>query len=329
MKALILAAGFGTRLKPLTNYIPKPLCPYFGIPLFDLAYWQIQRADIHEIACNSHYLSQTIKAHLQNSPLLLGRQIVEFHEPEIRGTGGCLFPLRDWLGPEGNLLIYNGDIVSDIDIQAAFDYHLSHQCDATMVLLPQAKPDKTSVFIDRKQNILQFGGGFPPANSVSAHTFTGIHIVSADFVQQIPEIIPWSIIDTYQSRIKDSFRIKAYLPPQNVIWHDLGTPLAYWQAHEEVLTAYNTDLPERLGLNACHEAYGYTIDYQTDQHSLINQKTKQCIHTERLHKTIILADNCSIADHVQLDQCIVLPGVQLIEQSARRCIISAYTSLQF
>lgn len=329
MKALILAAGFGTRLKPLTNFIPKPLCPYFGIPLFDLAFWRIKQAGIQQLACNSHYLANAITDHLKTSPLLSGRELIQYHEPEIRGTGGSLFPLRDWLEPDDDLLIYNGDILSDIDIDSAMEYHRSHQCDATMLLLDHAHPDKTPVYIDEQQNILQFGGDSRAIQLANAHTFTGIHIVSAKFVGEIPDIVPWSILDTYQSRMKGSFRIKGHVLPPNTIWHDLGTPLAYWQAHEEILDSYSKDHLDRLGLSACHLAYHYALDYLPDQHSLINQKTRPRLYTKQLYKTILLAENCFVADHVQLDHCLVLPCVQSIEQSAKRCIISAYTTLPF
>ncbi|MFW7378281.1 MAG: nucleotidyltransferase family protein [Oligoflexus sp.] len=327
MKALILAAGFGTRLRPLTDYIPKPLSPFFGIPLFDLAFWRIQKAGIESIACNSHYLSEKIDFHLKNSPLLGGRSIQHSYEPNIRGTGGCLYPLKDWLGKLDDILIYNGDILSDINIGKICQSHREEACDATMILLADAQADKTPVYIDNNQNILQFGGRAPAASS--CHTFTGIHIISADFAAQIPNEVPWSIIDTYQSRIKAGKKIKAWVLPKNAIWHDLGTPFAYWQAHENILNDYEQTVLDRLGLSDCYHSYGYTLDYQSDQSSLINRKSKQHVHTKQIYKSIILSEECHIPEHVQLDHCLVLPGVQSVEQSSSHSIISAYTQLSF
>lgn len=327
MKALILAAGFGTRLKPLTDYTPKPLCQYFGIPLFDLAYYRILQAGIKEFACNSHYLSKAIKEHLKSSPVLNGHKIFESYEPIIRGTGGCLYPLKDWLGPHHDLLIYNGDILSDIDLRAAINFHRTYRCDATMLLLAKSHADKTPVFIDKSQNIVSFGGNQQP--DLSSHTFTGIHILSAEFVRQIPGDIPWSIIDSYRARIRDSFTIKAFVLPESVCWHDMGSPLAYWQAHEELLNHYDHSRLSRLGLSSCHDLYGYSLEYLTSQKSVISQKLKFSLNKKSLYKSIVLADDCLVPEHVQLDQCIVLPDVKSINHSTSRSIISAYTELPF
>ena len=240
MKALVLAAGFGTRLRPLTNIYPKPLCPFFGIPFLDLSFYRI-REQVRDIAVNTHYLSQKIEKFIDSHPLQ--DRISVFKEEKIRGTGGALFPIKDWLGDE-DLLIYNADIISDIDINSLIKQHQRLNPVATMVMLPTHLEGKTPVYT-KEDLILSFGD--KPKEYTGKFTFSGIHVVSNRLVKAIPGDVPWSIIDTYRQFIKEKHPI--HYMCHDGFWADLGTPKSLWESHIDIISAPQPkSLLESLGV---------------------------------------------------------------------------------
>lgn len=328
MKALILAAGLGTRLRPLTLDRPKPLCPYLGIPLLDLAFWQIKKAGVQYFACNTHYLNQKIEDHISKNRLYQSQSIDIFYEPQIRGTGGSLYSLRDWIEEDQSLLIYNGDIIASIDLCKVSSFHKEHQADATMVLLHEDLTDKNPVRVDPiTGNVIGFGRSqkneLQNPNNSQFHTFTGIHIVSSAFVESIPVTTPWSIIDTYQERIARGMKIKAFLLEKGAFWHDLGTPFSYWQAHENL---FNFDIDQQLieiGVHHLRELNGMSpLKILKAQKSIITEAQYKQNQIPQLSRSFLLTEHTQSNTSIKLEDCLVLPEVELLSQSYQKCMIS-------
>src|SRR6187431_2835294 len=114
MKAMILAAGLGNRMRPLTNHTPKPLLCAAGKPLIEYHLENLQRAGIREVIINLAYLGEKIRAHLGDGQRF-GLEIIYSSEPEPLETGGALLQALDLLGTDTFLLI-NGDVWCDLDI---------------------------------------------------------------------------------------------------------------------------------------------------------------------------------------------------------------------
>jgi len=121
MKAFILAAGFGTRLRPLTDHIPKPLIPILNIPSLFYTFFLLRQAGITEIICNIHHHSLAIRRFIEASDLP-GLTITFSEEPVILGTGGGLKKCENLLGTDEFLLV-NSDIITDIDFRALIRHH--------------------------------------------------------------------------------------------------------------------------------------------------------------------------------------------------------------
>lgn len=228
MKALILAAGMGSRLRPLTLFRPKPLCLFYGEPLLDLAYRQLLRAGCKELAINTHHLGDQIAKHVKDKPSVYTPLPCLSHETEILGTGGCIAPLRQWLDGQ-ELLIYNADIVANIKLSACIEEHLKAKADATMVLLPLHKKGSNPVYFDESGSIKQIGG----TSELTPATFTGVHIVGSALQNLIPTKGFHHIIDSYQTLIQRGGKVQAYF--HDGYWADLGTPQDYYSAHVDVL----------------------------------------------------------------------------------------------
>jgi NDP-sugar pyrophosphorylase family protein len=247
MKALLLAAGLGTRLRPLTEVLPKPLCLFYGRPILDLVYEQIKRAGIQGIAINTHHLPQVISQHIQKASTVYTPPPHISFEPEILGTGGALNPLRAWLGDD-DLLICNGDVIADIDLNALVRQHRETGSDATMVLLDRHKKGTNPVAYEGS-DVRAIGD--QPVKATERHTlatFSGIHIVGPRLVRAIPANGSPSIIEAYIRLLAEGARIQSFI--HRGFWEDLGTPKDYFAAHQAVLSHPDrSGLCQRLGLD--------------------------------------------------------------------------------
>ena len=133
MKAVILAAGQGTRLRPLTLETPKPMLELGGQPILETISRQLAHYGFTEIIITSHYLSEKIEAYLPNLQSKLPNQVLVRHEPQdqLMGTSGGLSSIRG-LGDEGAFLVMNGDLISTLNFKAIMDYH-RERCPALTV----------------------------------------------------------------------------------------------------------------------------------------------------------------------------------------------------
>ena len=142
MKALVLAAGYGERLRPITDTIPKPLVEIGGRPLIHYPLLLLRHAGIHDVAVNVHHLADKIEATL-GCGQALGLAITYSPEPVLLGTGGPLLALRDYFGDEPFLLL-NGDTIMDLDLPAMIAMHRERGALATMALRETASPETYS-----------------------------------------------------------------------------------------------------------------------------------------------------------------------------------------
>ncbi|MBV8771408.1 MAG: NDP-sugar synthase [Deltaproteobacteria bacterium] len=142
MKALVLAAGYGERLRPLTDTIPKPLLEIGGRPLIHYPLLLLRHAGIREVSVNVHHLADKIEAALGRGDEL-GLSITYSPEPILLGTGGCLLPLRGYFSGEP-FLILNGDTIMDLDLPTMIAIHRKCRGSATMALRQTASPEAYS-----------------------------------------------------------------------------------------------------------------------------------------------------------------------------------------
>jgi NDP-sugar pyrophosphorylase family protein len=142
MKALVLAAGYGERLRPITDTTPKPLVEIGGRPLIHYPLLLLRHAGVSEVAVNMHHLATKIEAALGRGQAL-GLAITYLPEPVLLGTGGPLLELRSYLGGEP-FLILNSDTIMDLDLAAMIAMHRERGALATMALRAAPAPDAYS-----------------------------------------------------------------------------------------------------------------------------------------------------------------------------------------
>ncbi len=220
MKALILAAGYGTRLRPFTEKLPKPLFPINGEAILNRMITRLISAGCTGIIINTHHLHEQMASFIkaQSYPI----PVLTRYEPAILGTGGAIRNVADFLD-NAPFFVINSDIVTDLDLNAVYAHHCGHDHPATMVMHDYT--DFNSVAVDGSD----FIRSFTPERIEQGHTllaFTGIQVLDKRFLAFIPENQAVGSIQVYQSMLESGVHIKAYVPDK-IYWQDIGTPERY------------------------------------------------------------------------------------------------------
>lgn len=229
VNAIILAAGLGTRLRPVTDFIPKPLMPIGGVPLIESIIIKMRQAGIARIAVNTHHLAHRIESFIRTSPY--SDMIELFHEKEILGTGGPLINGRTLLSESDYFVLYNGDILSDLDIGKVIECHVSSGRIATLVTI-QGPENRVLVSPDSENygTIVDILGKLgKTCSSGNIMTYSGIAVFSKEIFKYLPaKPVNHSIISSILDAIADKpGSVGAYMP-ENLFWNDIGTVEKYF-----------------------------------------------------------------------------------------------------
>ena len=248
MKAMILAAGLGTRLRPLTDTIPKPLLPIDGTPLIVWNLLLLRRHGFKDVVINLHYLGSMIEQVLGDGSKF-GLRITYSHEPTILGTGGGLKQAEPHFSGEP-ILVLNADTLVELDLGELRAFHRTRQAAATLVL--RKDPDAVrwgAVDVATDDRIIRITGkGLQSSVSTEPHMFAGIHILEPRLLQHVPAGEVSSIIDAYVTAIEQGETVLGY--EFQGYWSDVGTPERYSQAEHDARTGrirLNARLPSGQG----------------------------------------------------------------------------------
>ena len=227
-KALILAAGFGTRMRPWTQSVPKPMLPLWNLPLLLHTIRRLSSTGVREIALNLHWRPEVIRDYL--SGMDLGPVRLTFSvEREILGTGGALRPFISFFG-EAPFYIVNGDVFSSADPSRLGPLLERDPRAVAAAWLAPAGP--RSVEIDREGVVTGFRSDHP--GEEGTWTFAGITLVRPDIFRYFPEEPFCSLITLFQRAMRDGLRVRALTMGEGDYWNDVGTPERYLQVHGDV-----------------------------------------------------------------------------------------------
>lgn len=232
MRAMILAAGLGTRLRPLTNTIPKPLLPVGGTPLIVWNLLLLRRHGIHDVMINVHHLGSQIEKELGDGRTL-DMRISYSRESILLGTGGGLKQAEAFFQGEA-FLVLNGDTLFELDLGHLIRFHEREDPLATMVVREDPDAERWgAVELDGEQRIIRINGrGGIGSDSLRQRMFAGVHIVHPHLLRTVPSGRESSIIDAYVHEIQSGERVLSY--PLAGYWSDVGTPARYAAAQQAV-----------------------------------------------------------------------------------------------
>ena len=234
MKALILAAGFGARLKPLTNELPKPLFPVLNRPILEYTLYFLSSQGIKEIAINLHHRPKKIIDYFGDGKDF-GVNLHYSKEKKILGTAGGIKKLQSFLQDE-TFMVINSDVFADINLNDVLKFHKEKKSKLTLVVRQDANIEKyRSIQRVEEGRIVHFlGKGIKNSEPVTQVMFTGIQIMEPDIFSRIPEDkFCGTSEDVFPGMIGDELPVYGFL--HDGYWIDMGTRETYIQAQADAL----------------------------------------------------------------------------------------------
>jgi len=240
MKAMILAAGFGERLWPLTVDRTKPALPVLGKPLVGYVAEYLARFGIKDVIVNLHHEPDSVRRVLGDGSQF-GVRLEYVYEPEILGTSGALDNARALLESE-TFVVINGKLVTDIDLNAAVQHHRRENALATLVLKRNMARERFSI-VETHDGLVTRFAGMPSPTDLDADPplmFTGIHIMEPRIFDYIPRgIFSDTVVDAYPKAMARGDRIVAHVGEG--LWYELSTLPRYLQISLALLRHQHRD----------------------------------------------------------------------------------------
>ncbi len=236
MRAMILAAGLGTRLQPLTNHTPKALLLVHGEPLITYGLRLLKKHRFTQVLINLHHLGELLEKELGDGSRF-GMEISYSWEEKILGTGGGIKKVADFFRNEP-VVVLNSDVLIDLDLPKLVRFHKKKRGLATMVVR-EREPDSpyTPIWVGRGDRILNIGD--PKIKKKGSRSvphmgmYTGVQILEPKFLNYLPADQEACLIrNGYQPALASGEKIFAY--PYSGYWNDLGTFERLRQAEAEL-----------------------------------------------------------------------------------------------
>jgi len=311
MKAMILAAGYGTRLRPVTYTLPKPIVPMCGQPLVAWAIESLLAFGIRDFVVNLHHLPEPIERLLRAR--FTDARFEFSYEPEILGTGGGVRRVRTLLERDSEFLLVNGDTIQF----PPYDALRAARKDALAALTlrhPPAGDRFTPVYFDENR-VTGFGRG-----TGQALMFSGTHLISNRIFDYLPDKDFSGIVDEVYQPLLDSGREQIAGVVDDGLWFDIGTPQRYVTASRTLL-----DLTVRGRLAPARDTH-VAGDSLIDDTAIVTGTMTRSVAGARgiIEGTLndsVVWDDCRIAKGVVLDSCVVANGVEIATPVALRNVL--------
>jgi NDP-sugar pyrophosphorylase family protein len=232
MQAVILVGGEGTRLRPLTYAIPKPMAPVLGRPFIGWIIERLRKSGVDDIILSCCYLPEVIEAHFGDGARFGVRLHYVFEETPL-GTAGAIKNAADLI--HGPIFVCNGDILTGLDLRALQDSHMRHGAVATIHTRSVEDPSQFGVVdTDKNGRVLRFVEKPKPGETDARDINAGTYVLELEAVNAIPSGRPVSIErEVFPKLIEDTERV--YAVSTNDYWIDVGRPETYVQAHRDIL----------------------------------------------------------------------------------------------
>jgi mannose-1-phosphate guanylyltransferase/mannose-1-phosphate guanylyltransferase/phosphomannomutase len=293
MKAMLLAAGLGTRLRPLTYELPKPMVPILGRPVMEHILRLLARHGFDDVIANLHYFPDLIRGRFGDGSGY-GLRLAYSFEPELMGTAGGVRNARAHFGDE-TFLVISGDALTDIDLTALLKTHREKGGIATLALKRVDDPREFGVVIVADDGRIQgFQEKPDPAEALSDLGNCGIYVFEPEIFDYFPEadFVDWAM-DVYPKLLEQDVSFYGHEFPE--YWNDVGSLEEYRQGNFDALAgAVQTDMP--AGTNG-----------------------RMVPDTAEVEGPVFIGEGCEIAAGVRLTGPVVIgEGARIGENSALR-----------
>lgn len=289
-KAFVLGAGLGTRLRPLTEAVPKPLVPVRNRPLITHAFDHLASLGVREFIVNTHHRAEAYAAAFPDSRHR-GIPIRFRHEPILLETGGGIANVADLIGDD-DFVVYNGDILSDLALAPALEAHEESGRLVTLVLRSSGAAMHVTAdpAAGRVVDIRNSLGSGLPENAM----FTGIYFVRRGFVDRIPPREKISVIPVLLDLMRAGGEVGAVFADEGA-WFDLGTREAYLDTHAAL--GSGPLVAESASVAGTAELLGFTT---IGEGAVVGPQA-------RLEDSVVWP-GATVAPHARLRRCVVRTG---------------------
>lgn len=233
MKALFLAGGMGTRLKPLTDDLPKPMVPIMNKPLLERNMANLKKYGIHDIVISTCYKSKYIQEYFGDGSKF-GLAIEYVCEDIPLGTGGAIKKTGHLY--DDTFLVFNADILCNMDYGNLIKFHKSQSAAVTIAVTRVDNPSAYGVIeYDENDYAVSFTEK-PKAEEIKSNYINaGVYVIEPEILREIPENRPVSVErEIFPALLKDGKKVAVY--KGGSYWMDIGTPEKYLQTHEDIMT---------------------------------------------------------------------------------------------
>jgi mannose-1-phosphate guanylyltransferase len=303
MKAMLLAAGLGTRLRPLTYELPKPMVPILGRPVMEHILRLMARHGFDDVIANLHYFPDLIRNRFGDGSSY-GMRLVYSHEPELMGTAGGVRNVRDHFGGE-TFLVISGDALTDIDLTALWKTHKEKGGIATLALKRVDDPSQLGVVIVGDDGRIQgFQEKPDPAEALSDLGNCGIYVFEPEIFDYFPEraFVDWAM-DVFPRLLEEDVSFFGHHFPE--YWNDVGSLDEYRQGNFDALEGR-----VRVDMPATGDGHQLPADAEIEGPVFIGEGCEIAAGV-RLTGPVVIGEGSSIGENSALRDTIVWPRTEL------------------
>jgi mannose-1-phosphate guanylyltransferase len=298
-QAFVLGAGLGTRLRPLTESLPKPLMPIFGKPLITFALDHLRGIGVESFVINTHHLAAQFES-LFVGETYAGHPVRLIHEPDLLETGGGIKNAERWLGTKP-FIVYSGDILTDIELEPLIEEHLRAGNDVTLALRETGLATDVALW---KGRVVDIQGKYGHAGH---YDYANVSVWSPTIFERIPAGKKISFVPILADWIGQNGKIGGVVVNEHQ-WFNIGSRTEYLAVHRTIAKRRWTP--------------GYVKTPDWPVHVARNAMVDS---TARLSGFYSIGANCRVGAEAILEDTILWPGAQIASRSyLRNCIVRSH-----
>src|SRR5215212_1719424 len=313
MKAMVLAAGKGTRLLPLTGEIPKPMAPIVGKPMIQHIFELLAGSGVDETHVNVFHLAESVLACYGERSRVGGMSVNISREERLMGTAGGVKRLASvarGLNDEAFVVVM-GDALTDIDVREVIAFHKERKALATLALMPVFDTSQYGVVrLDGEGNILAFQEKPKPEEAISTLANTGIYVLEPEALEYVPEDTFFDFANDLFPRLLEAGERFVGYRGDDFYWSDVGTLEAYRAAQADVLSGkVRVKIPgERFGENLWIDGDAYLHQTALLEGSVVLGRDAVVERGVTFSGNVTVGPDCRVRSGATVKGSVLLPG---------------------
>ena len=296
LKAMVMAAGMGSRLEPITLMFPKPLIPVMNRPLMDIILTQLHEIGVDEVISNTYYLANQIIDRYEHNNL--GVKFSYIKETELSGTAGGVKKCQFFFDKDEDFIVMSGDILTTADIKKGIELHKKSGAIATIGVkeIPHEHVSHFGVVVtDENGYITEFQEKPSVEEAKSNLINTGIYIFNYKIFDYIPENKFYDFAKNVFPQLLEDKQINTFIVDE--YWNDIGTIGQYKQSIQDVFNGICKIEHENIS--------------ETNLGRYLAGKDTKIPETVRFVGNTVVGNNCKLGEYIKLENCVVLDGAEI------------------